>query len=151
MDQLITSSERLEQSSGSDSAGVLKCRFWPEAEDRALRGRNLSAVFRTLYRQVGKSLKGLAFLCIHLAGRERMRKIHLPNFPRLSIKPRQPQRKKLPLPSLHLLSTKPFNCLSIFSGQVQFNACLASPTQSNPVRPNPTKSNHPTPSQQRNR
>ena len=29
------------------------CRFWPEAEDRALRGRNLSAVFRTLY-QVGE-------------------------------------------------------------------------------------------------
>ena len=28
-------------------------RFWPEAEDKALRGRNLSAVFRTLYRQVG--------------------------------------------------------------------------------------------------
>src|SRR5215467_7286842 len=55
-------------------------RFWPEAEDRALRGRNLSAVFRTLYRQVGKSLKGLAFLCTHLAGREPMRKIHLPTF-----------------------------------------------------------------------
>jgi hypothetical protein len=28
--------------------------LWPEAEDKALRGRNLSAVFRTLYRQVGK-------------------------------------------------------------------------------------------------
>src|SRR5215468_45560 len=28
--------------------------LWPEAEDRALRGRNLSAVFRTLDRQVGK-------------------------------------------------------------------------------------------------
>src|SRR5207247_8357571 len=34
--------------------------FWPGAEDRALRGRNLSAVFRTLYRQVGKPCKGLA-------------------------------------------------------------------------------------------
>jgi hypothetical protein len=33
-------------------------RFWPGAEDKALRGRNLSAVFRTLYRQVGKLLKG---------------------------------------------------------------------------------------------
>jgi hypothetical protein len=35
-------------------AFVLKGSFWPEAEDRALRGRNLSAVFRTLNRQVGK-------------------------------------------------------------------------------------------------
>ena len=33
-------------------------RFWPGAEDKALRVRNLSAVFRTLYRQVGKLLKG---------------------------------------------------------------------------------------------
>jgi hypothetical protein len=33
--------------------------FWPEAEDRALRGRNLSAVFRTLNRQVGKPCKRL--------------------------------------------------------------------------------------------
>src|SRR2546428_6988329 len=32
-------------------------RLWPEAEDKALRGRNLSAVFRTLYRQVGGRCK----------------------------------------------------------------------------------------------
>ena len=38
---------------------VLNGCFWPEAEDRALRGRNLSAVFRTLNRQVGKPWKGL--------------------------------------------------------------------------------------------
>src|SRR5262252_9961159 len=107
MDQLISNSKRLlEQSPGGDSAGVLKCWFWPEAEDRALRGRNLSAVFRTLYRQVGKSLKRLAFLSTHLAGRERMRKIHLPNLPRLTFKPRPPHRKKLPLPSIHPLSNK---------------------------------------------
>src|SRR5213593_4057982 len=36
--------------------GVIFC-FWPGAEDRALRGRNLSAVFRTLYRQVGGRCK----------------------------------------------------------------------------------------------
>src|SRR5215831_6375826 len=120
MNQLICNIKPLEQSLGSDSAGVLKCWFWPEAEDRALRGRNLSAVFRTLYRQVGKSLKGLAFLCTHLAGREPMRKIHIPNFPWLSIRHRPQQQKKLPLPSLRTLSTKPFNCLSIFSGQVQY-------------------------------
>ncbi len=38
---------------------VLRVRLWPETEDRALRGRNLSAVFRTLYRQVGEPLKRL--------------------------------------------------------------------------------------------
>src|SRR3989442_10589247 len=38
---------------------VLNGCFWPEAEDRALRGRNLSAVFRTLNRQVGKPWKVL--------------------------------------------------------------------------------------------
>jgi len=38
---------------------LLNVGFWPEAEDRALRGRNLSAVFRTLNRQVGKPLKRL--------------------------------------------------------------------------------------------
>src|SRR5204863_6418130 len=32
----------------------LYSRLWPEAEDRALRGRNPSAVFRTLYRQAGR-------------------------------------------------------------------------------------------------
>jgi hypothetical protein len=32
---------------------------WPGAEDKALRGRNLSAVSRTLYRQVGKAFTGL--------------------------------------------------------------------------------------------
>lgn len=34
-------------------------KLWPGAEDKALRGRNLSAVFRTLYRQVGEALVGL--------------------------------------------------------------------------------------------
>jgi hypothetical protein len=33
--------------------------LWPGAEDKALRGRNLSAVFRTLYRQVGQTDPGL--------------------------------------------------------------------------------------------
>src|SRR2546422_7458740 len=39
-------------------------RLWPEAEDKALRGRNLSAVFRTLYRQVGGRCKTLPS-CAH--------------------------------------------------------------------------------------
>ena len=34
-------------------------KLWPGAEDRALRGRNLSAVSRTLYRRVGKAHSGL--------------------------------------------------------------------------------------------
>src|SRR6266481_2675535 len=38
---------------------LLNVGFWRGAEDRALRGRNLSAVFRTLNRQVGKPWKRL--------------------------------------------------------------------------------------------
>src|SRR5690349_25072049 len=37
----------------------VKYRFWPGAEDKALRGRNLSAVSRTLYRQEGEADLGL--------------------------------------------------------------------------------------------
>src|SRR6266550_9038269 len=43
---------------------LLSVGFWPGAEDRALRGRNLSAVFRTLYRQVGKPFNRLPS-CAH--------------------------------------------------------------------------------------
>ena len=95
------------------------CSLWPEAEDRALRGRNLSAVFRTLYRQVGKPPKGLAFLCTHLAGRELKRKIHLPNpQPRSLTQDALNQKKTFPS-HLHKILTKPSNRLSIFSGQPQ--------------------------------
>src|SRR5438093_8075543 len=38
--------------------------LWPGAEDKALRGRNLSAVFRTLYRQAGESFQRLPS-CAH--------------------------------------------------------------------------------------
>src|SRR5712692_9642538 len=37
----------------------LTWRLWPGAEDKALRGRNLSAVFRTLYRQAGEPFQRL--------------------------------------------------------------------------------------------
>ena len=40
-----------------------KVYLWPEAEDRALRGRNLSAVFRTLYRQVREAFEEASLLC----------------------------------------------------------------------------------------
>jgi hypothetical protein len=119
MDQLINNINRLEQTPGNRKAEVLDCCFWPEAEDRALRGRNLSAVFRTLYRQVGKPPKGLAFLCTHLAGRELKRKIHLPNpQPRSLTQDALNQKKTFPS-HLHKILTKPSNRLSIFSGQPQ--------------------------------
>src|SRR3954470_17507297 len=51
---------------------LLESWFWPGAEDKALRGRNLSAVFRTLNRQVGRPCKRLPS-CARLAGREAMR------------------------------------------------------------------------------
>src|SRR2546423_1078371 len=43
-------------SSPAEALGVT-WHFWPAAEDKALRGRNLSAVFRTLYRQGGERCK----------------------------------------------------------------------------------------------
>lgn len=38
---------------------VVSFKLWPGSEDKALRGRNLSAVSRTLYRQVGQPFAGL--------------------------------------------------------------------------------------------
>src|SRR5579859_190943 len=38
---------------------AVSSKLWPGSEDKALRGRNLSAVSRTLYRQVGETLIGL--------------------------------------------------------------------------------------------
>ena len=54
---------------------LLACGFWPEAEDRALRGRNLSAAIRSLYREGEAFLKSffpLSSLLPHtpLSGRE---------------------------------------------------------------------------------
>jgi hypothetical protein len=53
--------------------------FWPEAEDKALRGRNLSAVLRTLYRQVGKPFKGLPSCAQPWRVENRCDKSNLPN------------------------------------------------------------------------
>src|SRR5437899_1861848 len=55
-----------QESFSSFHAGGLSITWplWPEAEDKALRGRNLSAVFRTLYRQGGKPLLRLPS-CAH--------------------------------------------------------------------------------------
>lgn len=44
----------------ANRASSVKWLLWPGAEDKALRGRNLSAVFRTLNRQVGKLLKSFS-------------------------------------------------------------------------------------------
>ena len=126
MDQLINTINRLEQSPGSSNAEVLDCCFWPEAEDRALRGRNLSAVFRTLYRQVGKPPKGLAFLCTHLAGRELKRKIHLPNYEQRRSTQGALNHKKAFPSHLHKILTKQSYRLSIFSGQAQPSFTLKS-------------------------
>src|ERR1043166_1874897 len=54
-----TRMEELIQSFCAQATGGLSWLLWPEAEDRALRGRNLSAVFRTLYRQ-GRKLRFLS-------------------------------------------------------------------------------------------
>src|ERR1041384_711536 len=51
MEKLNDSSIGAGQIFCASKALSLKWPLWPGAEDKALRGRNLSAVFRTLYRQ----------------------------------------------------------------------------------------------------
>jgi hypothetical protein len=92
--------------------------LWPGAEDKALRGRNLSAVFRTLNRQVGKPPKRLPS-CAHTWRVENQcDKSTLQMFQGHQLV--RERRPKNPFHSpLKELLTKQSNCLSIFPGQVQ--------------------------------
>ncbi len=97
----------------------LRYRLWPGAEDTALRGRNLSAVFRTLYRRVGQPCIKAALRCTHPAVRESMRKIRLPNFT---------QPPSLPKNSVKKPSLYPINSLK----QNSATACPFFPGNSTP-------------------
>jgi hypothetical protein len=92
--------------------------LWPGAEDKALRGRNLSAVFRTLNRQVGKPPRRLPS-CAHTWRVENQcDKSTLQMFQGHQLV--RERRPKNPFHSpLKELLTKQSNCLSIFPGQVQ--------------------------------
>jgi hypothetical protein len=91
--------------------------LWPGAEDKALRGRNLSAVFRTLNRQVGKPPRRLPS-CAHTWRVENQcDKSTLQMFQGHQLV--RERRPKNPFHSpLKELLTKQSNCLSIFPGQV---------------------------------
>src|SRR6266545_2357547 len=92
--------------------------LWPGAEDKALRGRNLSAVFRTLYRQVGKPLQRLPS-CAHTWRVENQCDKSTPRtFQRQQLFQERRPKKSFP-PTLKTVLTKQSNCLSIFPGQVQ--------------------------------
>src|SRR4051812_38342045 len=92
--------------------------LWPGAEDKALRGRNLSAVFRTLDRQVGKPPKRLSSCAQTWRLETQCDKSTLLTFQRhRQIRERHP--KKSFHSTLKKLVTKHPNCLSIFSGQAQ--------------------------------
>src|SRR5712671_2024831 len=92
--------------------------LWPGAEDKALRGRNLSAVFRTLYRRVGKPLQRLPSCAQtwRVENQSDKSTLRTPQQPR-AIQERHP-KKSFP-PTLKQLLTKHSNCLSVFPGQVQ--------------------------------
>lgn len=123
--------------------------FWPGAEDKALRGRNLSAVSRTLYRQVGEASLGLPS-CIaqtwrveNQSDKSTVRITRNVRFSQhaqkttFSIKPKSIIKKQSQLtvhffgasPQHVAISPKPFHCLlQGFQGCVSYcSACRSGP------------------------
>src|SRR3954469_11741469 len=95
----------------------LSLKFWPAAEDRALRGRNPSAVFRTLYRQVGSSLKRLPS-CAHTWRVEMQCDKSTPQMLQSRQQIHQRRLKTIPFHK-HTAKLKKSKPLSVFSGQAQ--------------------------------
>jgi len=117
MDKLIIA---MEQSFCAPTVSGLSWPLWPEAEDRALRGRNLSAVFRTLYRQVGKPPQRLPSCAQTWRVENPCDKstLQTPHPPRLT-----PERrpKNLSLHSHFKYHPTQLNYVSIFSGQAHYD------------------------------
>src|SRR2546421_9251377 len=99
------------------------CRFWPGAEDKALRGRNLSAVFRTLYRQEGEPSQRLSS-CAAQPWRveNQCDKSNRSNRQRWSTE-QTTTVKFFSLSNKNPLSTKQLNRVSVFSGQAHVALC----------------------------
>src|SRR5213594_2636069 len=116
MEKLIVPSVGLGQTLCAAEALSRQWLLWPGAEDGALRRRNLSAVFRTLYRQVGQPQKRLRSCAQTWRVENQCDKSTLRTFQRHRlIRERGP--KKSFHPTLKELLTKPSNYVSIFSGQ----------------------------------
>ena len=92
--------------------------LWPAAEDKALRGRNLSAVYRTLYRQVGQPLQRLPS-CAQTWRVEIQCDKSTPGTSQQQQLTNAADAKKSFLQAHHEVLTNQSNCLSIFSGQLQ--------------------------------
>src|SRR5207249_8113621 len=127
MEKLIVPSVGLGQTFCAAEALSRPWLLWPGAEDGALRGRNLSAVFRTLYRQVGKPQKRLPSCAQTWRVENQCDKSTLRTFQRHRlIRERGP--KKPFHPTLKQPLTRQSNCVSIFSGQAQAHTPWVGPT-----------------------
>src|SRR4030095_4999170 len=119
----------------ASSALSLRLPLSPEAKYKPLRGRNLSAVFRTLYRQVGQPQKRLPSCAQTWRVENQCDKSNLRTSSELRLIQKPGCEKSFHL-TLKKLLTKQSNGLSIFSGQVHnFHPpqIQSSPTQSKAV------------------
>jgi hypothetical protein len=91
--------------------------LWPGAEDKALRGRNLSAVSRTLYRQAGEADAGLPACAEPWRVENQSDKSNPPTLDPLSLAEDAP--KNLFLKNKIQYQQISRNRVSIFCGQVQ--------------------------------
>ena len=96
----------------------LRWLLWPAAEDKALRGRNLSAVYRTLNRQVGQPSKRLPS-CAQTWRVENQCDKSTPRIAQQQPLTKSATSKKSFPQAHHEVLTKQSNCLTIFPGQVQ--------------------------------
>src|SRR5205823_14892232 len=116
MEKLTGKSSGLRQTLCAPRALSLPWLLWPEAEDRALRGRNLSAVFRTLNRRVGKPPMRLPSCAQTRRVENQCAKSMLRTYQQHRLLQKRGSKKSFHPTSKELL-TKKSNCLSIFSGQ----------------------------------
>ncbi len=136
MEKLTLPSVGLGQTFCAAQALSLPWLLWPGAEDRALRGRNLSAVFRTLNRQVGQPQTRLPSCAQTWRVENPCDKSTLRTFHRHRLI-REPGPKKSFHPTLKNVLTKQSNHVSIFSGQAHSSFPVQiqpSPTWSKPVQ-----------------
>ena len=97
--------------------------LWPEAEDRALRGRNPSAAFRTLYRQAGQLLKKLPSCALPWRVETQCDKSTPPSFQERgkALGSSEDQSRRT-----NKVQTKRSKSLSVFSGQAHSRRILKS-------------------------
>jgi hypothetical protein len=118
MEKLSGPSIDLGQTFCASRGSSVKWPLWPGAEDKALRGRNLSAVFRTLNRQVGKLLKSFLSCAQTWRVENQCDKSTLRTCERYLLLQKRAAENSFHR-ALKKVLTKQSNRLSIFSGQAQ--------------------------------